>query len=273
LLLGIRQPKGKGRPLRISVDGACRGPGERLRIASRVRRILNLDLDLSAFYSLCRKERRLHYVPEVGAGRFLSAGNVFEDVLKTICATNISWRQAVVGVNRIAETGRAVHSGRFRAFPSAEEILSLGAERLSRVSRLGYRVPSLLEWSERVASRDSRWLDAEERLLDREELRRFFLSIRGVGPTSCHYLLMMRGMARDVPIDSSVYLYLKENRFAGRTPTRAQILRLYERFGDWKAYAYWFEFLPWARDHWAFDHGEGTEAQSRAAFPTLKKRR
>jgi len=218
--------------------------------------MLNLDLDLASFYRLCRKERRLRYVPRAGAGRLLSAGNVFEDVLKAICATNISWRQAVAGANRIAELGKQVAEGGMRAFPAPEEVLAVGEQRLARVSRLGYRVPSLLEWCERVAARDPRCLEAEEGRLAHEELKRFFLSIRGVGPASCHYLLMMRGMAHDIPVDSSVFLYLKENRFAGTTPTRAQILRLYQKFGDWKAYAYWFEFLPWARSHWALG-GDG----------------
>jgi 3-methyladenine DNA glycosylase/8-oxoguanine DNA glycosylase len=237
------------------VSGGERGAADRERLASRVRRMLNLDLDLASFYRLCRTERRLRYVPRAGAGRFLSAGNVFEDVLKAICATNISWRQAVGGANRIAEIGKQASEGAMRAFPEPEEILAIGEERLGRVSRLGYRVPSLLEWCERVASRDPSWVAAEAGGLGHEELKRFFLSVRGVGPASCHYLLMMRGMAHDIPVDSSVFLYLKENRFAGKTPTRAQILRLYRKFGDWKAYAYWFEFLPWARSHWALGGG------------------
>jgi len=61
----------------------------------------------------------------------------------------------------------------------------------------------------------------------------------------------MHGFADQIPIDSSVYLYLRENRFGGRRPTEKQIRRLYEPFGAWKAYAYWFEFLPWAREHWS----------------------
>jgi 3-methyladenine DNA glycosylase/8-oxoguanine DNA glycosylase len=240
----------------VSVSAVERGAADRLLLASRVRRMLNLDLDLSSFYRLCRKEKRLRYVPRAGAGRFLSAGNVFEDVLKAICATNISWRQAVGAANRIAAIGKQPGEDGMREFPAPEEILALGPERLAQVSRLGYRVPSLLAWCGRVASGDPAWLAAEEGGLGHEELKRFFLSIRGVGPASCHYLLMMRGMAHDIPVDSSVFLYLKENRFAGKTPTRAQILRLYEKFGAWKAYAYWFEFLPWARSHWALE-GKG----------------
>jgi len=220
-------------------------------MSRRVRRMLGLDLDLDDFWVLCRRDPKLRYVPRTGAGRFLSSGNLYEDVLKAICGTNITWKQAVAAVNRLASLGSVVEGTGYRAFPTSDAILRMGPRRLSEVSRLGYRVPYLLEWAERVASGDPGWAAAEAGKLEAEDLRRFFLSVRGGGKSTCHYLMMMHGFADQIPIDSSVYLYLRENRFGGRRPTEKQIRRLYEPFGAWKAYAYWFEFLPWAREHWS----------------------
>jgi 3-methyladenine DNA glycosylase/8-oxoguanine DNA glycosylase len=215
--------------------------------------MLSLDLDLSGFYRLCRGESLLRYVPRVGAGRFLSSGSLYEDVFKTICGTNISWKQAVRAVNRIVDLGEPATGRGFRAFPTPERILACGRDRLSKVSRLGYRVPYLMSWAERASSPDPSWVAAEEGMLAEGELREFLLSIRGIGRTSCRYLMMMRGLAGEIPVDSSVLLFLRETRFRIRNPSPAEIARIYDRFGGWKAYAYWFEFLPWARKHWALD--------------------
>jgi len=217
--------------------------------------MLGLNLNLDDFWALCRRDPRLRYVPRTGAGRFLSSGNLYEDVLKAICGTNITWRQAVAAVNRLAALGPVIGATGYRAFPTPDAVRRMGPRRLSDVSRLGYRVPYLVEWAERVASGDPGCVAAEAGELAGEDLRRFFLSVRGVGKSTCHYLMMMHGFADQIPIDSSVYLYLRENRFGGRRPTERQIRRLYEPFGVWKAYAYWFEFLPWARQHWSPQRG------------------
>jgi len=250
-LLRIRQSRGTRGRIRVELLTGPVRPEQRRQLGSRIRRMLNLGLDLSEFTALCRREPRLKHVPRAGAGRFLTAGNLYEDVFKAICCTNIAWKQAVAAVNRVASFGRPIKGTACRAFPTAQEVLNTGSVRLAEVSRLGYRVPYLLSWAERVASHDPDLIAAEAGALDREALRHFFLSVRGVGKTSCRYLLMMRGIADEIPIDSSVFLYCRENRFGGRTPTERQIRRLYDKYGAWKAYAYWFEFLVWARNHWS----------------------
>jgi 3-methyladenine DNA glycosylase/8-oxoguanine DNA glycosylase len=258
-ILRLRQGAGIGTPVRIGIrPGALAAPARKL-LRLRAMRMLGMGLDLSDFYRLCRREARLRYVPRTGAGRFLSAGNLYEDVFKAICATNISWKQAVRAVYRIGRLGEPVEGCDLAAFPSPERIAVAGEKRLAKVSRLGYRVPYLLAWAERVASADPGWRAAEEGGLRGKDLREFLLSIRGVGATTSRYLMMMRGFAEEIPVDSSVYLYLRENRFGGRTPSTKDISRLYDRFGDWKAFAYWFEFLPWARKQWTFARGDSAE--------------
>jgi 3-methyladenine DNA glycosylase/8-oxoguanine DNA glycosylase len=221
-------------------------------LKGRVAKMLNLAVDLSGFYRLCRREPSLRYVPRSGAGRFLSSGSVYEDVFKAICCTNLSWNQAVAAVNRIGELGEPAGEGGRRSFPGPATILAAGAARLSEISRLGYRVPYLLKWAGKVQSGGPDWRAAESGDLPREELRRFLLSVSGIGPTSSRYLMMMRGLSDEIPVDSSTHLFLREAKALGRRRLSPRLVaHLYGRFGPWKALAYWFEFLPWARKHWS----------------------
>ncbi len=245
----LAQPGGKGK--NVLVRWLAGGDAaQRPLLRARIRRMLSLDVDLSGFHALCRGEPRIRYASGAGAGRFLRCGSVFEEVFKAICATNIAWRQAVAAMNRIAALGNKVPGVDARAFPSASVILRLSEAKLRDVSRLGYRVPFLRSWARHVAEGAPEIASIEAGLLDREAMRRFLLSIPGVGKATCRYLMMVWGGGGEIPVDSSVYLYFRTNRFEGRNPTEKEILALYQAFGEWQAHAYWFEFLPWARKHY-----------------------
>ena len=249
-LIAMSQKGGLGRAIELKWISRRPSQPQRTLLKERARKILNLDLDLSGFMALCRREPRLRYVPRTGAGRFLRCGNTYEEIFKAICGTNIGWKQAVQAMNRIAALGTEVGGCTARAFPSPDEILRLGERRLREISRLGYRVPYLLAWARRVRDRDPEWLQLETDNVSQEEAMRILLSVKGVGRATARYLLMVWGCPGEISVDSSVYLYCRRERFGGRTPTEREILKLYDPYGPWKAYAYWFEFLPWAKKYW-----------------------
>jgi 3-methyladenine DNA glycosylase/8-oxoguanine DNA glycosylase len=261
-LISMSQKGGAGRAVELKwISGRPSRP-QRDLLMENARKILNLDLDLSEFMALCRREPRLRYVPRTGAGRFLRCGNVYEEVFKAICGTNIAWKQAVLAMNRIAALGKPVRGYSGKAFPSPDEILRFGERRLRDASRLGYRVPYLLAWAQRVRDRDPDWLRLATGNTPREEAMRILLSVKGVGRATARYLLMVWGCPGEISVDSSVYLYCRRERFGGRTPTEREILDLYDSYGPWKAYAYWFEFLPWAKEHWGLG-GKPRKTQKR----------
>jgi 3-methyladenine DNA glycosylase/8-oxoguanine DNA glycosylase len=246
----LSQRGGAGRAVKVEWIAGRPSLARRAILLARVRKILNLDVDLSEFMELCRREPRLRYVPRTGAGRFLRCGNCYEEIFKAICGTNIAWKQAVLAINRMAALGGKVSGTAARAFPSPEDFLQVGEGRLREISRLGYRVPYLLAWAQRVAEADPDWRHLESGRVPRDEALRILLSIQGVGKATARYLLMVWGYPGEISVDSSVYLYCRRARFGGRTPTERQILALYESYRPWQAYAYWFEFLPWAKRHW-----------------------
>jgi len=73
--LRIRQPGGMGKLLRIGFLGGPPGRANRRLIRSRVTRILNLDLDLSGFYRLCRKEAPSRDEAAAECGEISQAGH------------------------------------------------------------------------------------------------------------------------------------------------------------------------------------------------------
>ncbi len=82
-----------------------------------------------------------------------------------------------------------------RAFPSATRIAKATEQRLRTGTRLGYRVPYLRTLAAEVASgsRDLERLEADAAHLTSDEVARALRTIRGVGPGSVPWLLMMLG--------------------------------------------------------------------------------
>jgi N-glycosylase/DNA lyase len=67
-----------------------------------VRRMLNLDEDLSGLYALAAEDPDLGWITR-GAGRMLRSPTVFEDVVKTICTTNCTWAATVRMVSALVD--------------------------------------------------------------------------------------------------------------------------------------------------------------------------
>jgi 3-methyladenine DNA glycosylase/8-oxoguanine DNA glycosylase len=74
----------EGRPgfARVEVEGRKLGRGTTRDLAEAVRRILNLDEDLSEFYALVAADPDLSWAA-AGAGRMLRTPTVFEAAVKT----------------------------------------------------------------------------------------------------------------------------------------------------------------------------------------------
>jgi 3-methyladenine DNA glycosylase/8-oxoguanine DNA glycosylase len=122
----------EGRAVTLTIHGEPGGvrvaatrslsPAERRAARSRVGRMLQLHADLDGFADAARRvdPGLADDLVAYGAGRLLAGGSLYEDVVKAICATNTTWRQAVACINRVAALGRA------GAFPEPAAILRAG---------------------------------------------------------------------------------------------------------------------------------------------------
>lgn len=240
----IQQDHGGG-DLALEIEPADKGSltqDEIQSLITRVRRMLQLDIDLSEFYSICRNYPPLSALPDMGAGRILRSPDLFEDAVKAICGTNIVWRQAVAAVHRLCEIRESFKEDEgIRAFPSAQQICQAGLQFLRERVKLGYRAASVAELSRRVAMGELDLAAIDEGRMDKDSIWKAILSIRGIGKTTASYLMNMLGYPEFLGIDSVTYRFVGDRYLEGRRPKNADILDIYKPFGRWKGLVYWFE--------------------------------
>lgn len=228
-------------------------PPARREIRGAVTRMLRLDEDLGPFYELCRDRGGRWERVTRGLGRLLRSPTVFEDVVKTICTTNIQWGGTKRMVRELVDAygeplPREVAAERpgagDRAFPTPPTIADRPAEAFADEVNLGYRAPYVHELANRVTSGE---LDLE-RLADSDlptpRLREELLVIRGVGSYAASTLQMLLGRYDDIAVDSVFRNFVSERYFEGERPSDEEARAVYDEWGDWRYLAYWYDL--WA---------------------------
>jgi N-glycosylase/DNA lyase len=254
LRVGVSESLRKGRNGRlvISMEAPSVSDEAAHRIVDRVSLTLGLGEDLSEFYALCQEHPRIAVIPRIGGGRLIRSASMTENIIKALCGTNVNWTQAVKMINRIAQLGPHVpHFRSLNAWPTPYEILRAGKGYLDEVCRLGYRTEFVLKFCHDV---DSGRFDPERLFsaagdpsVSSDDLLRALRSIRGIGPSSAHYLLGFLGRHDRLSIDTATVAHVAKAHLKGRKPKARQIERIYAPFGRWKNLVYWCEnWLTWA---------------------------
>ncbi|NOT02706.1 MAG: hypothetical protein HOP29_19040 [Phycisphaerales bacterium] len=247
-------------PVRLSmVDAPSRGGQARVRLTveadeisdntlslmrSRAGVMLRADLDLTGFHALAAETPVLKPILSIGAGRLIRSASMAENIIKTICGTNVNWAQAVKMINRIAQLGPYIRNHRnLNAWPTCGEILKAGDDYLLGVARVGYRTKSIRAFCRSVVDGafDPDALDAVARTESTDVLCKRLTAISGVGPASAAFLLGLLGRFDKVGVDSWTIAYTAERYFNGRKPTVRQVEKLFARYGEWRHLAWWFE--------------------------------
>ncbi|MBN1259288.1 MAG: Fe-S cluster assembly protein HesB [Anaerolineae bacterium] len=216
---------------------------ERAEILTAVGWMLRADEDFSAFYALCRERGEPWIRATQGLGRLLRSPTLFEDVVKTICTTNIKWSGTQRMVTRLVEHLGAPFPGEpgQRAFPTPEAIAAATPERLRAEIRLGYRAPFIHTLAVQVAGGS---LDLEawrDPALPTPVVKRHLLAIKGVGAYAAASLLMLLGRYDDIARDTVFRDFVSAKYFDGQTPPEVEARALYDAWGPWKFLAYWFD--------------------------------
>jgi 3-methyladenine DNA glycosylase/8-oxoguanine DNA glycosylase len=241
-------------------------------LAARMRRALRLDEDFADFHRLCRLDPALRPIARLGMGRLLRGTTLFEDLVKAIAWTNTTWRGAVSMIERLGRLGsRYPAEPRLRAFPTPEQILSAGERGLRDRAGLGYRAPYLIALAERVAAGalDLETLAARASTLPSSDLARALAAIRGAGPATVAYGLMLLGHYDRPAIDSATLRFAADALYGGHPTTVARLEKRFARYGEWSALVLWF--LQWHAGRHAVAL---LEARRRAALTdTIRRRR
>lgn len=234
----LREHEGQ---LAVEISGARNIPPS---FVTRIRRMLQLDQDRSAFFRAIRDVPHLRWVRRGKYGRVLRGGSLFEDVTKAICGTNIQWNQAVAMANRISTLGPVAPGTPLHAFPSPHEVRAAGEKWLRERARAGYRAGYIVALAESMDSGGCglESLEEEAPSMTGETLRKRILRIRGIGPATARYLGAFLGKFDAVMVDSSVIAYARRTYFSRKRTVRAkEIERHYAAYGEWCGLVTWLE--------------------------------
>lgn len=214
---------------------------DQAELLTRARWMLALDEELDDFYALCQTEPRLTHVPTEGRGRILRSSSVFEDAVKCICTTNTTWAQTRGMVRRLVERLGSPNpaTGR-RAFPAAAAVALAGEGVLADEVRLGYRAPYVHQLAESVASGELGLEAARQSSQNTAELRKELLRIKGIGPYAAATLLILLGRYDYIGVDSWARKLVSKQFYGGQPVGEKEIQGAFDRFGRWRALAYWF---------------------------------
>jgi N-glycosylase/DNA lyase len=259
---------GRGRPRTVrvhpgprntcAIDVVGRAPGAETAemIRTKVRRVLNLEQDLSPFYEAVREDPDLSWAA-AGAGRMIRSPSVFEEVVKTVCTTNCAWSATVRMVTALVEhlgeqaAGAPATGWRGRAFPTPAAMASVGEDFYRDVVRAGYRGRYFIQLATMVAEGT---VDLEALAaappgeLPDEELAKQLQALPGVGPYAAAHIMMMTGRHSLLILDS--WTRPTYARLAGRkTVSDAAIERRFKRYGSYRGLAFWlFLTREWVED-------------------------
>jgi 3-methyladenine DNA glycosylase/8-oxoguanine DNA glycosylase len=206
--------------------------------------MLRLDEKLAGFHQLRAELNGWSLrLPASGGGRLLRCPTLFEDIVYTLCTTNIAWSGTIRMVDRlVSHLGESFpdHDER-RAFPTAEAIARAGPEFLRQETGLGYRSDYVWELAAAVAEERLDLQTFDDPALPTESLEPALRQLKGVGPYAAATILMILGRYEHLAIDSEMRAFVSKKYFAGQRPSDEQIRSVYAPWGQWQYLAYWFD--------------------------------
>lgn len=212
-------------------------------IKAAVARMFRFEEDFSEFYVMCEKQGKPWKRMSAGLGRMLRSPTVFEDVIKTICTTNIQWggtKRMLDGlVNVLGKTYPGDKS--LRAFPTPKAMAEAAPETFTETVRLGYRGDYIYTLAQRVASGELDLEALRDEALPTTELKKELLAIKGVGNYAAATLLMLLGRYDELAVDTVFRTFVSKKYFAGERPSDDEAKEIYTPWGKWKYLAYWFD--------------------------------
>jgi 3-methyladenine DNA glycosylase/8-oxoguanine DNA glycosylase len=237
----VRIRQGRKGKAKVDVLGPPLGAGTRSGLRRSVRRLLNLDEDLSPLYEVAKTDADLAWIA-VGAGRMARGATVFEDVVKTICTTNTTWSATVRMVTGLVDNlGEPSAGGHGRAFPTPPAMAAAPEAFYRDVARAGYRGAYLRALATSVAegSLDLEALAVSSSAdLPDDQLELELLALPGVGPYAAAHIMMLIGRHSRLILDSWTRpTYARLN--GGRKVSDRTIERRFRRYGPYAGLAFW----------------------------------
>lgn len=237
------QPGESPQSIRVGVEREA----DAAEVSAVVARILSVDHDLMAFYTLVRTHEAYGWIETTGAGRMLVSPTVWEDLAKTLLTTNTTWRQTKEMVKRLVTLGDAHecggHESGARTFPTPEQVVALPLDVFAEQVRAGYRSAYLYELAESIASGAFYPEALRDPALSSDEVYRRLKAIKGFGDYAAGATMRLLGRFDQLGLDSECRsMYAR--RFNGGNPaTDREITAYYAPFGEWAGLVVWMDVM------------------------------
>ncbi len=230
--------------IRIEVSHSGKlSAGQEQEIVAAVAHMFRVDENFTEFYKLCKKQGRRWKNLSRGLGRLLRSPGLFEDVVKTICTTNIQWGGTKRMVTALVDAFGTAQDGNpaFKTFPTPHAIAEVPPERFGKMVNLGYRSDYVHLLARRVSSGELDLNAFSDPAIPTPELKKKLLAIKGVGNYAAATLLMLLGRYDELPVDSVFRQFVSRKYFNGERISDPEAQTIYSAWGKWKYLAYWFD--------------------------------
>jgi 3-methyladenine DNA glycosylase/8-oxoguanine DNA glycosylase len=216
---------------------------ENTEICDNVRWMLRLDEDLSPFYALALHHNHIGRVVGQGRGRLLRSPTLWEDVVKTIATTNVTWGNTKSMIQRLVDQLGAPFplNPVLRAFPTPAQVATADPTLFTSAIRMGYRNGYVQQLAREIVEGTRDLEGLKQARLPAPALKKTLKSIKGVGDYAAHTLMMLLGHYGELPIDSELRSHVTRRYFANESRPDSELAAIYEEWGDWKYLAYWFD--------------------------------
>src|SRR5207237_3830849 len=169
-------------------------------------------------------------------GSLLCGATLFEDIVKIICTTNVTWSQTVRMVANLVDV-----CGRRGAFPTPRDITSFDTATLQARCRVGYRAKPIRALAAGIVDGSIDLARIANPQQSTEELFASYMTLPGLGPYGAAHLLAMDGRHDFIAVDTEFRRFVRETYHCGRRVADKTMLRRYAKWGRWKYLAYWSE--------------------------------
>ena len=174
----------------------------------------------------------------------LAGASLFEDVVKGICGTNTTWRQAVACINRLAELGRARRVPR-AGRPAARR----RGPPARRRARVGYRAPAITAAARAAIDGTLADIEADSAAGDADRVYAGLLALPGIGPATAGFIILLMGHYDRPSIDSATIRVRRDRWFDGDRPTPREVVARIAPAGDFAGLVLaWATLRAWQRE-------------------------
>ncbi|MFG0285518.1 MAG: DNA-3-methyladenine glycosylase family protein [Phycisphaerales bacterium JB039] len=234
-----------GRDLKVTADRSL-SKEDRAELRAQLSRMLRLDESAEHIRDFHAKDKRWK---KSGRGRLMRSPTLFEDVIKTVTSCNVTW-PSTIGMNRrMCEVyGQEVPSRRELAeglpaytFPEPQKLARVRPASLRGRCRVGYRDVRIVELA-RMFSKgqiDEAWL--ADPATPADEVRRFLLTLPGIGPYAAANIMQLLGRYDHVALDTEALRHGKDDLgFRGKDGAiMKRVAAHYAAFGSHAFRSYW----------------------------------